>query len=525
MTERQRFGKYEVAEQVGVGGFGTVYRAWDPFIQRWVALKLCTVQDDEARQRFFREAQLAGSLQHPNVTTVFDFGVEGETPYFVQEFLSGRDLDTLIKTEPLSLRASLAVLLQVCAGLEYAHSRGIVHRDIKPANVRVLEDGSVKIMDFGIAKSMQSQSGLTQSGVALGTAAYLAPEQLTGKPIDTRTDLFSLGVLSYELLTGKRPFSGASISNVIYQILHQNPTSPRQLNPRCPDRVERAILKALAKDPDERHATVKEFAREIRLALEEMGAPTSTDQSATMLRRELDALPSGPQRPPTLAELAEPTLQHLTDSTLEERPSRPSSLPRLLLILAALAVVAGGGWYLANGPLAPAAPPPPSPVPATPTPLPTPTPEPEATPVPTPAPLAVQLFVDPPSEVEVGGRSLGRVQSVTVQLLPGSYRIRQRIPEYKERTHTIEVSEGRTRFNLRLPPFGLLSLLNDFGVPVQGSRVLVDGEELGQLPLRDRRVEAGTRRVRVEWPDGRFWEEELAVPANDRAHRTVRPTT
>ena len=243
MTTAKRVGKYEIAEQIGVGGFGVVYKAWDPFIQRWVALKTCSATDPEATQRFFREAQLAGALQHPNITLIYDFGVEGKTPYFVQEFLSGTDLDDLLASRTVTLDGMLAILLQVCSGLDYAHSRGIVHRDIKPANVRVLEDGIIKIMDFGIAKSMEAESRLTQTGVALGTAGYLAPEQLSGKPLDPRTDLFSLGVMAYEMVTGVRPFSGPNLSNVIYQILNQDPVPPRQRNAACPERLERRSSK------------------------------------------------------------------------------------------------------------------------------------------------------------------------------------------------------------------------------------------------------------------------------------------
>jgi hypothetical protein len=264
MTTLKRVGKYEIAEQIGVGGFGVVYKAWDPYIQRWVALKVCSASEEEATQRFFREAQLAGALQHPNITLIYDFGIEEGTPFFVQEFLSGEDLDDILERTRPTLEASLGILQQVCTGLEFAHSRGIIHRDIKPANIRVLEDGTVKIMDFGIAKSLQAESRLTQTGVALGTAGYLAPEQLAGKPIDARTDLFSLGVMAYELITGLRPFTGPNLSNVIYQILHQPPNPPRKINPDCPERLEHAILKALAKDPGKRYSSVRAFGEDLR---------------------------------------------------------------------------------------------------------------------------------------------------------------------------------------------------------------------------------------------------------------------
>ena len=305
MTTGKRIGKYEIAEQIGVGGFGIVYKAWDPFIQRWVAVKSCNATDSEATQRFFREAQLAGALQHPNITLIFDFGMDGKTPYFVQEFLSGTDLDKVLETRTLTIEGVLAILLQVCAGLEFAHSRGIVHRDIKPANVRVLEDGTVKIMDFGIAKSLEAESRLTQTGVALGTAGYLAPEQLSGKPLDPRTDLFSLGAMAYEMVTGVRPFTGPNLSNVIYQILNQEPVALRQRNAACPERLERAILKALAKDPADRYANVREFAADLKDVLADLprrGTSRQSETTTAMVREELARIArlpraSSPPRP------------------------------------------------------------------------------------------------------------------------------------------------------------------------------------------------------------------------------------
>ena len=193
----------------------------------------------------------------------------------------------------------LAILIQVCSGLEFAHSRGIIHRDIKPANIRVLEDGTVKIMDFGIAKSLQAESRLTQTGVALGTAGYLAPEQLAGKALDQRTDLFSIGILAYELVAGTRPFVGPNLSNVIYQILHQDPVPPRKKNPRCPERLERAILKALAKKPDDRFGSVREFGQELKEVLQDLTGKVSAERRDTttdVVREELSRLGRQPPR-------------------------------------------------------------------------------------------------------------------------------------------------------------------------------------------------------------------------------------
>ncbi len=262
-------GKYLIEEKVGVGGFGTVYKGRDPFIKRAVAIKTCQSDEEEIKKRFFREAEFAGNLHHRNITTIYDFGVTDEgTPYIVQEFLTGEDLDKLAKKrEPLSLKRKLAILLDVCEGLGYAHGAGIIHRDIKPSNVRILEDGTVKLMDFGIAKSMVSQSTLTQTGITLGTASYLAPEQIRGEDLDTRTDLFSLGVLAYELVTGSKPFTGDHISTVLYKIMNEQPAPPSTLAPGLPRALDAIVLKALEKDRTRRYGTCAEIKAELAAVL------------------------------------------------------------------------------------------------------------------------------------------------------------------------------------------------------------------------------------------------------------------
>src|SRR5450631_585143 len=257
-------GKYQIVEKIGVGGFGTVYKGRDPFIKRNVAIKTCQSEEEEIKKRFFREAEFAGNLHHRNVTTIYDFGVTDDgTPYIVQEFLTGDDLDKAIKKkEPLTLTRKLQILVDVCDGLGYAHGTGIIHRDIKPSNIRILEDGTVKIMDFGIAKSMVSQSTLTQTGITLGTASYLAPEQIRGETLDPRTDIFSLGVLAYEIVTGQKPFTGDHISTVLYKIMNEVPAPPSSLDPALPRGLDGMILKALEKDRTKRFASCAELRAE-----------------------------------------------------------------------------------------------------------------------------------------------------------------------------------------------------------------------------------------------------------------------
>ncbi|MBZ5589211.1 MAG: serine/threonine protein kinase [Acidobacteriia bacterium] len=530
MATGKRIGKYEIAEQIGVGGFGIVYKAWDPFIQRWVALKTCNASEPEATQRFFREAQLAGALQHPNITLIFDFGIEGQTPYFVQEFLSGTDLDEVMEARRPSLEGVLAILLQVCAGLDFAHSRGIVHRDIKPANVRVLEDGTVKIMDFGIAKSLEGESRLTQTGVALGTAGYLAPEQLSGKALDPRTDLFSLGVMAYEMVTGVRPFTGPNLSNVIYQILNQDPLPPRQRNAACPERLDRAILKALAKNPGDRYATVREFAhdlKEVLTALPRRSPQRGAETTTAMVREELARLSTLPREQLTAAtQLAARPLDVLSTASVPPDGGRPR---RRAIIVAgavvALAAAASAWWFLV-GPGATAASRgittgdfKPTALAAFPTPVLSAVP----TAVPTPASVEVELFVDPPADVTVDAQALGRVQSSQVSLTLGKHSFTQRIPGYREETQEIEVTQEGQKVALRLPPFGIISVLNDFNVPVHGTKVYLDDKMLGALPVRDRKVAAGSHEIKVTWPDGSEYREVTDVGAASSVTRVVRP--
>ncbi|HEY1249769.1 MAG TPA: serine/threonine-protein kinase [Thermoanaerobaculia bacterium] len=267
----EKIGKYEVSEQIGVGGFGAVYRGRDPFIKRTVAIKTCQVNDDEIKHRFFREAELAGNLHHRNITTIYDFGVENGIPYIVQEFLTGEDLDKKIKRgDPILVARKVEILMAIADGLAYAHNANIVHRDVKPANVRILDDGTVKVMDFGIAKSLQTESNLTQTGITLGTSAYLAPEQIRGEPIDRRTDIFSMGVLSYELLSYRKPFRGEHLSTVLYKILNDSPEPLETIAQDVPPALIAAVNRAISKIPDERYPTMEEYRQDLHAVFREL---------------------------------------------------------------------------------------------------------------------------------------------------------------------------------------------------------------------------------------------------------------
>ncbi len=286
----EKIGKYEVTGKIGSGGFGAVYSGRDPYIKRTVAIKTCQLNDEEIKSRFFREAELAGNLHHRHITTIYDFGVEDGIPYIVQEFLSGEDLDKKVKrAEPLPILRKVEILVAIADGLAYAHAAGIIHRDIKPANVRILEDGSVKIMDFGIAKSLQTESNLTQTGITLGTSAYLAPEQIRGEPVDRRTDIFSLGILAYELLTFRKPFRGEHLSTVLYKILNETPEAIETLSPDAPPALVGIVNRAMEKQRENRYASMEALKQDLLNVQRELAGSSGQYPTAVIPVDESDA--------------------------------------------------------------------------------------------------------------------------------------------------------------------------------------------------------------------------------------------
>lgn len=292
-------GKYQIIEKIGVGGFGSVFRGRDPFIKRAVAIKTCQSSEEEIRKRFFREAEYAGNLHHRNITTIYDFGVTDDgVPYIIQELLTGEDLDKKIKRrDAIPVAEKIRVLADVADGLGYAHAAGIVHRDIKPSNIRILEDGTVKIMDFGIAKSLVSESTLTQTGITLGTASYLAPEQIKGEGVDQRTDIFSLGVLAYELLTLQKPFTGEHISTVLYKILNEMPPRPSELDPAVPPSLEALVMECLQKDREGRPPTCLQLRDRLFAVLQELSDRRVLPYTGALSRPEAPPVPPAPFPP------------------------------------------------------------------------------------------------------------------------------------------------------------------------------------------------------------------------------------
>ncbi len=252
-------GRYRLLERIGAGGFGSVFRAVDPDSGREVAIKTCTLGED-AYPRFFREARLASGLSHPNITAVFESGMEGETPFMVQELLTGRDLSVMISLrEPYALEDRRRILMGIAEGLDYAHRQGVIHRDIKPSNIRVLEDGGVKIMDFGIAKSIGSSTGMTRAGTGVGSLGYISPEQISGDAVGPQTDIFLLGLVGYELLSFQPAFRHPNLFRLMDLIFTQEPDPLVDVAPSVPPGMAAVIEKAIRKRPDERFATAAQM--------------------------------------------------------------------------------------------------------------------------------------------------------------------------------------------------------------------------------------------------------------------------
>ena len=257
-------GRYEILEVIGTGATGRVARAHDPLIGRLVAIKLFSKElaQGEARQRFIQEARVVGRLSHPSIITLHDMGFDEptQTPYLVMEFLEGQPLDKILDRGSIPLPRACAMVAEIACALGAAHRKGVIHGDVKPANVLVTDDGRIKLMDFGMARLASHDSGATP---LLGTPAYWCPEQIVGKPQDARSDLFSLGVVLYEMVTGRRPFDADSLQAICGRVLSSTPLPPSQANRSLPPAFDSMIARCLAKDPAARYQTAESLAEEL----------------------------------------------------------------------------------------------------------------------------------------------------------------------------------------------------------------------------------------------------------------------
>jgi len=318
-------GRFELEELVGKGGMSSVYRAQDRLLERTVAIKLLHEhysRDEDYVERFRREARAAAQLSHPNIVTVIDRGEDSGRQFIVFEYIDGQNLKELIQSKGrLPVRTALELSIEAGHALAFAHQHGLVHRDVKPQNV-LLGNGEVKVTDFGIARSADVQQGLTQTGTVLGTSDYIAPEQASGQPVSALSDVYSLGVVVYELLAGEPPYSGENFVAVAMQHVNDPVPSVAAVRPDVPLRLDAALRRAMAKDPGDRFASMADFVAELEAVLDNLGEPDS-DRTTIMP----PTTPSQPAR--------------------ARRPGRRRRLAPLLVLLVGLALIGSAlGLYL-----------------------------------------------------------------------------------------------------------------------------------------------------------------------------------
>jgi eukaryotic-like serine/threonine-protein kinase len=269
-----KYGRYDIVKELGKGAMGVVYQARDPSIGRMIALKVLRpdrVTSEEFLSRFVQEARAIGRLSHPNVVVIHDIGEDHGTVFISMEFLEGTPLSEVIRQKACGIEETIRLGIQVADALDYAHKRGIIHRDIKPSNIIVLPDGHIKITDFGIAYIEDPDSTRqTQAGTILGTPAYMSPEQATGQDVDGRSDIFSLGVILYEMAAGGRPFAGKTFTAILASITGFEPLDPAKVNGAVPPELSRTIMKCLSKSPDKRFSSGSELSDALKACLTNM---------------------------------------------------------------------------------------------------------------------------------------------------------------------------------------------------------------------------------------------------------------
>ncbi|MFZ3089883.1 MAG: serine/threonine-protein kinase [Nitrospirota bacterium] len=524
----EKIGRYEIIKTIGQGAMGLVYKAKDPMIDRIVAIK--TIRQDsnlfardaeEVKGRFRREAQVAGKLSHPGIVTIYDVGEEGGLFYIVMEYVEGETLDRIIDAKRLpDLDKSIDLMLQVCDAIGYAHKNGIIHRDIKPANVMIVDKKLVKVMDFGIARI--ASSDMTQTGKVIGTPNYMSPEQVMGVKVDHRTDIFSLGVALYELLTGEKAFPGESITTVIYRILHEDPISPRKLKLQLPSSLDYIVNKAISKDIEKRYQNVEEFTKDLKNYRNPASLPAGMDSAARKASKKaepeaedtLSMSGANPPLPPLSPLLGKEGMGEVrggkrgleSELSAKKKPSSPN-MGYLLIGLLILIVVVGGGLVFfkkgqrsareekkAESPLPEAKAPERAQV---------------AEPVKaveaakTPEPVrerygAININARPRSEIFINGKSYGQTPNTISNLTVGEHEIILKNNDFPPWKETVKVEENElTKISHNFIPkkekeFGSLMINSKpWGV------VYLNGRQIGATPITIPKVPEGRHKIKV----------------------------
>ena len=439
-------GKYRIERLLGKGGMGQVFLAHDLTLEREVAIKVLppdVSQDDQVVRRFQQEAKTAAKLDHPNIIPIYRVESEGGLNYFVMKYVSGTSLEDLLdKKEPLPVPEIQRILWEAACALGHAHQRGVVHRDVKPANIMFDHDGRVMLTDFGISKALQAASGLTATGMIIGTPHYMAPEQGKGAPVDGRADQYSLGVVGYRMITAELPFSGDSVHTIIYKHIYEEPPLASAKRPGIPGSLTVAISRALAKEPDQRFPTMEEFATAV-WPEQPVAAPAKS---------------RGPARPRSRATADAPTeiTGAPTTPISSAKPRKPAAPARRRswapAVIGLVVVAAGAGGYLMMGrkgseeraavPLvdtvriqdtvrvpATRRPPPAKPRQAAPA---------------VEAQGFLTIAADPFGEVYIDGVDAGQTPLIEYAVKPGRHTIRIERAGFKTKTETVQVDASNT---------------------------------------------------------------------------------
>ena len=480
-----RIGRYELLERVGRGSLGALYRGRDSILGRDVAVKVMApglLGNAAAHARFFRDAKAAARLQHANIITIFEFGEHEQTPYLVMEFLRGENLaERLRKGPPLSLPQKLDIAIQICAGLEAAHAQDVVHRDIKPRNVWICENGTVKLLDFGIATAASTSATFD----ILASPSYMSPEQIASMDVDRRTDIYSAGVVFYELFSGRRPFEADTPAGVLLKIV--NESAPPIVSSDVPPALATAIARAMERSPETRYSRASELARELKTIKSELTAPS--DATLLLDRTTLPVPVPTPQPQPA------PVAERQAAAVIAGPPGFPVTL--LALVVAAILVgvtVFAVLWYVwpvdpATTSSAPATPGPSATDPAAPPPAAQPSvPPPAATPEPAATAATVRVESKPPAaKILIDGSETGLTTPADVQIdtsrLPA--RVQLELPGYRteEASITSEVVQS-----------GTVSVSLASREPATRGRLIGSGEYAYELLDRQRVISAASER-------------------------------
>ena len=361
MADPLKLGKYEIRRRIGAGAMGIVFEAWDPGIGRRVAVK--TLKQDildsseaaDVLARFRREAQAAGRLNHPNIVAVYELGETDGITFIAMEYVDGKELKEFCdKGECFPLAQAVRIITELLVALDVAHAAGVVHRDIKPGNIFLVGNDVVKVGDFGVARVESSE--LTQAGSVLGTPSYMSPEQICGQVVDGRADLFSAGVILYQLLTGEKPFQGNSLATIMHKLLKEEPTPPSVINVHVPPAFDAVITKALAKRPENRYQNGAEFAAAVRAASDQksvaaMSTPMIIDDATIALSGSADAATSSHRDPTPMPAALRSDPRPAATAPIRPLPTtkRKTSTTGLSVLVATLLLAAAALWWWLMG--------------------------------------------------------------------------------------------------------------------------------------------------------------------------------